>query len=168
MKIRTTAAALGGLLLMALPSFAQITTLEGVVTGTDGNPSAGSRHPRSCVSILRRRNLHSVKTDKKGHYIYNGLMGTYDISCVVDCNDVDKDHQNGIKTSPTANKIVNFDLKVAAEQAAAIQKAASRPARLTKDQERGMSRRGRGRRSKEYYAKHEREYQEERRAQRSL
>ena len=36
MKIRTMAVTLAGLLLIALPSFAQITVIEGVVTGADG------------------------------------------------------------------------------------------------------------------------------------
>ena len=148
MKIHTVAATLGGLLLMALPSFAQITTLEGVVTGTDGNPLPGAVIQIVRVDIKTKK-PYSVKTDKKGHYIYNLLMGTYDISCRID--DVEKDNQNGIKTSPTANKIVNFDLKVAAEQAAAIQKAASSGG-LSKDQERSMSPEQR-KALEEYYAK---------------
>ena len=135
MKIHTTAVTLGGLLLMALPSFAQITTLEGVVTGVDGNPMLGAVIQIVRVDIKTKK-PYSVKTDKKGHYIYNLLMGTYDVSCRVD--DVEKDHQNGIKTSPTANKIVNFDLKASAAQAAALQKAASSGG-LSKEQERSMT-----------------------------
>jgi tetratricopeptide (TPR) repeat protein len=137
-----------GLLLMALPSFAQITTLEGVVTGTDGAPVVGAVIQISRVDIKTKK-PYSAKTDKKGHYIYNLLMGTYDVSCRVD--DVEKDHQNGIKTSPTATKIVNFDLKQAAANAAALQKAASSGG-LSKDQERSMSPEQR-KALEDYYAK---------------
>ena len=88
MKIRTTVAALAGLLLMALPSFAQITVIEGNVTGSDGKPLQGAliRIERTDV-----KSIFKVKTDKKGHYLYNGLpLGTYDVVCVVDGKDVDK------------------------------------------------------------------------------
>ena len=136
MKIRTMAVTLAGLLAMALPSFAQITTLEGVVTGMDGTPAQGAVIQISRVDIKTKKPC-SVKTDKKGHYIYNLLMGTYDISCRID--DVEKDHTNGVKTSPTANKVVNFDLKAASDQAAALQKAANSGAGLSKEQERSMT-----------------------------
>ena len=136
MKIHTMAVALSGLLLMALPSFAQITTLEGIVTGMDGNPVQGAVIQIARVDIKTKK-PYNVKTDKKGHYIYNLLMGTYDVKCLID--DVEKDHINGVKTSPTASKIVNFDLKAAADNAAAIQKAAKAGGGISKDQERSMT-----------------------------
>ena len=136
MKIRTMAVSLAGLLAIALPSFAQITTLEGVVTGTDGNPVLGAVIQISRVDIKTKK-PYSAKTDKKGHYIYNLLMGTYDVTCLI--GDVEKDHMNGVKTSPTASKIVNFDLKAAADNAAAIQKAATAGGGISKDQERSMT-----------------------------
>jgi tetratricopeptide (TPR) repeat protein len=135
MKIRTTAVSLAGLLLIALPSFAQITTLEGVVTGTDGNPVQGAVIQISRVDIKTKK-PYATKTDKKGHYIYNLIMGTYDISCLV--NDKEVDHINNVKTSPAVSTIHNFDLKVAAAQSAAIQKAAESGG-LSRDQERSMT-----------------------------
>ncbi|MGA3259348.1 MAG: carboxypeptidase regulatory-like domain-containing protein [Bryobacteraceae bacterium] len=136
MKIRTMAATLAGLLLIALPSFAQITTIEGVVTGADGNPLQGA-----VIQIVRTdiktKKPYTVKTDKKGHYLYGLMMGTYNVTCLVD--DVEKDHENGVKTSPTDSKLVNFNLKQIADQAAAVQKAATSSGTLNKDQERGMT-----------------------------
>jgi len=82
MKIRTMAATLAGLLLIALPSFAQITTIEGVVTGADGNPLQGA-----VIQIVRTdiktKKPYTVKTDKKGHYLYGLMMGTYNVTCLV-------------------------------------------------------------------------------------
>jgi hypothetical protein len=125
------AAALGGLLLMAFPSLAQITTLEGIVTGMDGNPVQGAVIQISPVDVKTQK-PYTVKTDKKGHYIYNLVIGTYDVSCQVDGKEVD--HTNGVKTSPTANKIASFDLKAAAAQAANLQAG-----NLSKKQDRSIS-----------------------------
>lgn len=148
MKIRTMAVTLAGLLLTALPSFAQITTLEGVVTGMDGNPAQGAVIQISRVDIKTKK-PYAAKTDKKGHYIYNLLMGTYDVSVQVDGKEMD--HTNGVKTSPTASKIVDFDLKKAAADAAALQKAANSGG-LSKDQERSMTPEQR-KAIEDYYAK---------------
>jgi tetratricopeptide (TPR) repeat protein len=130
------AIALAGAALFALPSFAQITTLEGVVTGMDGAPVQGAVIEISRVDIKTKK-PYAAKTDKKGHYIYNLLMGTYDVTCQVDGKDVD--HTSNVKTSPTASKIVNFDLKASAAQAAALQKAAQSGGGLSKEQERSMT-----------------------------
>jgi tetratricopeptide (TPR) repeat protein len=135
MKIRTTAVALSGLLLMALPSFAQITTMEGTVTGLDGNPVQGA-----VIQIERTdiKGSYHVKTDKKGHFLYNGLpLGSYTVSCEVDGKEMDK--RNNVKTTTSSNMMVNFDLKEAAAQAAALSKAAASGSTLSKDQERGMT-----------------------------
>jgi tetratricopeptide (TPR) repeat protein len=130
MKIRTTVAALAGLLLMALPSFAQITVIEGNVTGSDGKPLPGA------LIRIERKDVTStfkVKTDKKGHYIYNGLpLGNYDVVCVVDGKDVDK--VPGVQTTTQQYKTVDFNLKAKEN----IQKAAETGS-LTKEQERGMT-----------------------------
>jgi len=134
MKIRHAFAALAGLLLIAITSFAQITTMEGVVTGTDGKPVQGA-----IIQIVRTdiRGSYHVKTDKKGHYLYNGLpLGTYNVSCEIDGKEMDR--VNKVVTTTSANKIVNFDLKAAAAQAAALGKAAENGG-LSKDQERGMT-----------------------------
>jgi len=130
MKIRTTVAALAGLLLMALPSFAQITALEGNVTGSDGKPLQGAliRIERTDV-----KSTFKVKTDKKGHYIYNGLpLGTYDVVCVVDGKDVDK--VGGVHTTTQNIQTADFNLKAKENIAKAAETGT-----LTKEQERSMS-----------------------------
>jgi len=124
------AATLAGLLLMALPSLAQITVIEGVVTGPEGAPLKGAliRIERTDVT-----STFKVTTDKKGHYIYNGLpLGTFNVTCVVDGKDVDK--VAGVRTTTQKYTTVDFNLKAKA----AAQQAAS-TGNLTKDQERGMS-----------------------------
>ncbi|MGO9231451.1 MAG: carboxypeptidase regulatory-like domain-containing protein [Bryobacteraceae bacterium] len=130
MKIRTMAATLAGLLLMALPSFAQITVIEGVVMGPEGAPLKGAliRIERTDVT-----STFKVTTDKKGHYIYNGLpLGTFNVTCVVDGKDVDK--VAGVRTTTQKYTTVDFNLKAKA----AMQQAAA-AGNLSKDQERGMS-----------------------------
>jgi Tfp pilus assembly protein PilF len=134
MKIRTMAVTLAGLLI-ALPSFAQITSIEGIVTGADGSPLQGAVIQISRVDIQTKK-PYTTKTDKKGHYIYNLLMGTYDVSCQVDGKEMD--HTRGVKTSPTDARVVNFDLKAIAAQSAAVQKAANSGG-ISKDQERSMT-----------------------------
>jgi len=148
MKIRTITAALAGVVLCALPSFAQITSLEGVVTGLDGKPLMGAVIQIERADV-RTKKPYVTKTDKKGHYIYGLIMGTYNIKCIVD--DVEKDHVNGVKTDPTATKYQNFDLRQAAAQQAALQKAASTGG-ISKDQERGMTPEQK-KAIEEYYAK---------------
>jgi tetratricopeptide (TPR) repeat protein len=130
MTIRTTVAALAGLLLMSLPSFAQVTVLEGVVTGSDGKPLPGA-----VIRIERKdiTNTFHVKTDKKGHYIYNGLpLGTYDVVCVVDGKDVDK--VGGVHTTTQNYSVVDFNLKAKETMIKAAETGS-----MTKEQERGMS-----------------------------
>src|ERR1017187_7635847 len=136
MKIRTMAVALAGLLLLAFTAFAQITTMEGTVKGRDGNPVQGA-----VIQIerndIKTKKPYEVKTDKKGHYLYNGLpLGTFTVSCIVDGKEMDK--VNNIHTTTSANKLVDFDLKASAAQSAALQQAAA-SGNLSKDQERGMS-----------------------------
>jgi tetratricopeptide (TPR) repeat protein len=130
MKIRTTVAALAGLLLMALPSFAQITAIEGVVTGSDGKPLQGA-----VIRIERQdiKGTSSLKTDKKGHFINATLaLGIYDVVCVVDGRDVDK--VAGVHTTTQNYSVVNFNLKAKENIAKAAETGT-----LTKEQERGMS-----------------------------
>jgi tetratricopeptide (TPR) repeat protein len=124
------AATLAGLLLMALPSFAQITVIEGVVTGQDGGPLKGAQIRIERTDVT---STFKVSTDKKGHYIYNGLpLGVFNVTCVVDGRDVDK--VAGVRTTTSKYTTVDFNLKAKA----AIQQAAS-TGNLSKDQERGMS-----------------------------
>lgn len=130
MKIRTVAAAVAGLLMMALPSFAQITTIEGQVTGADGKPLQGA-----VIRIVRTDvdGTFRVKSDKKGHFIDSTLIiGTYDVYCEVDGKVVDK--VGGVHTTTSNNQTVDFNLKARA----AVQEAAA-AGNLSKEQERGMS-----------------------------
>ena len=40
---------------------------------------------------IKTKQAYTVKTDKKGHYIYNGLMmGTFNVTCVVDGKEKDQ------------------------------------------------------------------------------
>jgi tetratricopeptide (TPR) repeat protein len=107
MKIRNLALAAAGMALFALASFAQITGLEGVVKGTDGKVVQGAE-----IHIHRTdiKGDYKCKTDKKGHYIYNGLpIGTYDVSLWIDGKQVDQ--LKGVKTSPGDPQVHDFDEK---------------------------------------------------------
>ena len=70
------------LLFVSLPAFSQVTAIEGVVKGADGNPVQGA------IITFERTDIkghYTVKTDKKGHYGHYGLpMGTYTITCTID------------------------------------------------------------------------------------
>jgi tetratricopeptide (TPR) repeat protein len=128
MKFRSLAQATAGLFLLAFTSLAQITSIEGDVKGTDGQPVVGA-----VVKIERTdvKGNYQTKTDKKGRYFHTGLpIGLYNITVQVDGKDVDK--QGNIKTSPGDPKEINFDLK----QAAARQAAGPG---MSAAQERGMS-----------------------------
>ncbi|HUB34077.1 MAG TPA: carboxypeptidase regulatory-like domain-containing protein [Bryobacteraceae bacterium] len=138
MKFRNLAANSVGLLFLACTAFAQITAIEGVVKDPDGKPVQGA-----VVNIVRtdiKGNYH-VKTDKKGHYIYNGLpMGTYNLSCEVNGKEIDK--VNNVKTRPGDPLEMNFDMKKAAAESSAQQQAmqqAMQSGQLSKDQERSMT-----------------------------
>lgn len=136
MKIRTMAVALAGLILAALPSLAQMTVMEGIVKGTDGNPIKGAVIQIERLDI-KTKHPYTVKTDKNGHYIYTGLpMGRFNVSVEVDGKEMDK--VNNVQTTVSANKIVNFDLKAAAAQQAALTQA-GQTGSLSKDQERSMT-----------------------------
>lgn len=140
MTFRNLLVAAVGTLFLALTSFAQITALEGDVKGEDGAPKVGA-----VVKITRTdiKGNYNCKTNKKGHYFYNGLpLGTYNIAVEVDGKEVDG--VNGVRTrlgDPTA---INFDLQKIAQQRAAQQAQANAAATgagpaLTKEQERGMT-----------------------------
>src|SRR6267143_2043739 len=122
-------------LLFGGSAWAQITAIEGDVKDADGQPMKG-------VSILIERKdmkgtYKGAKTDKKGHYIYNGLpIGLYKVSVLID-NQV-RDSVDNVKTTLGDPKAVDFDLKRTAQQAQDLQKAAE-SGTLTKEQERGLS-----------------------------
>lgn len=116
-------------------AWAQISAIEGEVKGADGKPMQG-------VQILIEREdmkgtYKGAKTDKKGHYIYNGLpLGTYTVSVVVDGQK--RDSLSHVRTQIGDPVPVNFDMKQSAQQTAALQKAMETGA-LTKEQERSLT-----------------------------
>jgi tetratricopeptide (TPR) repeat protein len=138
MKLRNVALVAAGMVFSALTSLAQITTVEGVVKGTDGKPVQGAE-----IQITRTdiKGNYKCKTDKKGHYIYMGLpMGTYDIAVNVEGKLADK--VSGVRTSPGDAKPVDFDLsksqQAGSATSAAMQKALE-TGQISKDLERGMT-----------------------------
>ena len=67
-------------LLFAGACWAQVTAIEGDVKGPDGQPMA-----KGAKILIERDDMKGTykgaKTDKKGHYVYNGLpIGTYTVS----------------------------------------------------------------------------------------
>jgi tetratricopeptide (TPR) repeat protein len=129
---------LGGFcfMLFASASWAQIAAIEGDVKGPDGQPLKGA------VILIERQDMKGTykgaKTDKKGHYIYNGLPfpGTYTVSVFVD--DQKRDQTAGVRTQLGDPVNISFDLKAAAAQQQATQAAAA-TGTPTPEQERGMS-----------------------------
>jgi tetratricopeptide (TPR) repeat protein len=125
-KLKSFALSAFAFLLLSLPAFGQMTSLEGEVKGADGKPLAGAvvQFDRSDI-----KGSYKVKTDKKGKYGHYGLpAGTYDVSVLVDNKVVDA--VKGIKTKYSGTEPVNFDLS----KSAAAQEAAG-----PSDAERGMS-----------------------------
>jgi tetratricopeptide (TPR) repeat protein len=123
MKIRNLAFSAAGMALFALASFAQITGVEGVVKGPDGKPVQGA-----IIKIHRtdiKGDYTTKGTDKRGHYIYNGLpIGTYEISLWIDGKQVDM--LKGVRTSPGDPQVHDFDEKAAAADNGAKQALAQK------------------------------------------
>ena len=118
-------------MLFAGAAWAQIAAIEGDVKGPDGNPVKGAQ------ILIERQDMKGTykgaKTDKKGHYIYNGLPfpGTYTVSVFIDGQK--RDETKNVRTQLGDPVEVPFDLK-------AQQQAAAAPAGApTAEQERGMS-----------------------------
>jgi len=138
MKLRNVALVAAGMVFSALTSLAQITTVEGVVKGTDGKPLQNAE-----IQITRTdiKGNYKCKTDKKGHYIYMGLpMGTYTIVVAVGGKEADK--VSGVRTSPGDSKPIDFDLSKTqmanSTKQAEMQKAVE-TGQISKELERGMS-----------------------------
>lgn len=115
-------------------SWAQITAIEGDVKGTDGEMV------KNAQILIEREDMKGTykgaKTDKKGHYIYNGLpIGRYTVSVFID--NQKKDQMQHVQTKLGDPIPVNFDLKQSAAQQAAASGADA--AAMSKDQERGLS-----------------------------
>ncbi len=129
---------LGGFcfLMFAGAAWAQISAIEGDVKGADGQMVKGAQ------ILIERQDMKGTykgaKTDKKGHYIYNGLPfpGTYNVSVWVDGEK--RDETKGVRTSIGDPVQVSFDLKQSGEQQKATQ-AAVASGTATPEQERGMT-----------------------------
>jgi tetratricopeptide (TPR) repeat protein len=117
MKLRSLAMAIAGLVICAASSFAQITTIEGTVTGLDGKPVVGA-----VVNIHRtdvKWDAH-LKTDKRGHYIHTGVpLGTFEISVVIDGKEADK--LGNVKSAMGDHPPTDFDLRKTAASSAGKQ-----------------------------------------------
>jgi tetratricopeptide (TPR) repeat protein len=134
MKFRNLVVAAAGACLLALTSFAQITAIEGDVKGEDGNPAVNA-----AVKIVRTdiKGNYPCKTNKKGHFFYNGLpLGTYNVSVEMDGKEMDI--VRGVRTKLGDPTPVNFDLQKIAQQRKS-QVSVAGAGGLTKEQERGMS-----------------------------
>ncbi len=122
------------LTVFAVSAFAQVTALEGVVKGEDGQPIKGA-----VVKIDRKdiKGSYPVKTDKKGHYGHYGLpIGTYKVSVEVDGKL--RDTMDNVKTHPGDPQALNFDLKAQQQQQQETAKALE-TGTLTKEQAQKMS-----------------------------
>lgn len=107
MKLRSLGMTIAGLVIFAASSLAQITTLEGTVTGTDGKPAVGAIIKIHRVDVKWDAQL---KTDKHGHYIHTGVpLGTFEVSVVIDGKEMDK--VNGVKSSLGDHPPTDFDLR---------------------------------------------------------
>jgi Tfp pilus assembly protein PilF len=133
-RLKSLLLSLFATLMLAVPSFSQVTGVEGVVKAPDGKPI------KDAVVNFDRTDIkghYSVKSDKKGHYGHYGLpYGTYNVTVVVDGKTVDG--INGLKTKLGDPMEQNFDLKAAQQQQQAAQDAAA-TGKLTDEQARGMS-----------------------------
>jgi tetratricopeptide (TPR) repeat protein len=122
-------------LLAAASVWAQTATLEGEVKDQNGQPVKGA------VIDLQRTDIkghYTVKSDKKGHWLYTGLPGasTFDITCLVDGKPVDK--VTNVKVQYGDNPPINFNTGRIAAQQAAAQHAVS-TGQASAEQERGMT-----------------------------
>ena len=133
-KMKTLALSAAGLLFMASAAFAQVSSIEGDVKGEDGAPLKGA-----LVKIERKdiKGNYKVKSDKKGHYIYNGLpLGTYKISVIIDGQT--RDSVDNVRTTLGDSTVINFDLKANKQKQQSLAQAAE-TGTLTKEQTREMS-----------------------------
>jgi len=103
-------------LLFSGASWAQFTAIAGDIKGQDGQKLKGAE-----ILIERegqKGTYKGAKTDKNGHYIYNGLpIGKYTVSVFVSGQKVDQ--TTGVVTKLGDPTEVDFDLKQSAEKAAA-------------------------------------------------
>ena len=134
MKFRNLILATAGLLFFGFTLAAQITAIEGDVKGEDGKAFVGAVVKIDRTDITAH---YKTKTDKKGHYFYNGLpLGNYNVTIEVDGKDID--NKTGVRSKLGDPTNVSFDLAAARKQHEATQKAAE-SGQITKEMERGMT-----------------------------
>jgi tetratricopeptide (TPR) repeat protein len=134
MKFRSLILATAGLLFFGFTALAQITAIEGDVKGIDGKPLVGAVVKIDRYDITAH---YKTKTDKKGHYFYNGLpLGNYNVTIEVDGKDVDQ--TKGVRSKLSDPTNVSFDLQASQKTAQATQQAAA-SGQLTKEMERGLT-----------------------------
>jgi len=114
---------------------AQMSRIQGKVTGEDGQPL------KDAIIKFERTDMkgsYKVKTNKKGEYLHAGIPfgGTYDV--VLEVNGQQREKVNGVKTKFGGEEVVDFNLKEAADKQQAAQAAAA-AGQLTDEQARGMT-----------------------------
>ncbi|MBZ5676542.1 MAG: tetratricopeptide repeat protein [Acidobacteriia bacterium] len=101
--------------LFAAVGFAQTSNIQGDVMGTDGKPLQGAQIKLDRTDI---KQSFSVKTDKKGHFLYANLpTGVYNVTLVVGGKEMGT--MNNVRPRQGDNPPLQFDLAKMAEAAAA-------------------------------------------------
>src|SRR5580692_2465466 len=137
MKLRCLWVTMAGLVLFAASALAQVTTMEGTVTGTDGKPVQGA------IVKIHRTDIKwdaTVKTDKRGHYIHTGVpLGTFEVSVVVNNEEATK--LNGVKSQMGDHPPLDFDLRKSAVSAdtKALQQQAMQTGEISDELSRQLS-----------------------------
>ena len=138
MKFRSLILATAGLLVLGSTLLAQITAIEGEVKGEDGKALVAAVIKIDRTDITAH---YKTKTDKKGHYFYNGLpLGNYNVTIEVDGKDVDK--KTGVRSKLGDPTNVSFDLQASKQErdaAQAVMQKAAETGQITKEMERGMT-----------------------------
>jgi tetratricopeptide (TPR) repeat protein len=138
MKFRSLILATAGLLVLGSTLLAQITAIEGEVKGEDGKTLVGAVIKIDRTDITAH---YKTKTDKKGHYFYNGLpLGNYNVSVEVDGKDVDR--KTGVRSKLGDPTNVSFDLQASKQErdaAQSVMQKAAETGQITKEMERGMT-----------------------------
>lgn len=113
---------------------AQVSTVEGVVKGEDGQPLKDAK------VVFERKDIkgkYEVKTKKKGDYLHAGLpLGTYRVLLFV--NDRQRDMVDNVRTRLGEPVTINFDLHQQVAKQKAMQQA-MQTGTLTEEQKREMS-----------------------------
>jgi hypothetical protein len=119
---RTIVSVLFSSLLLVGGTAVQAGAIQGQVKGPDGKPISGAE-----VRVSKRdskQSLTSVKTDRQGNYVFNGLaVGAYKLTALV--NGVPTIVDN-VKSRADGAVRIDFDIKATAAMAAAKKKPVRR------------------------------------------